>query len=253
MIKILIVEDEMIIAEHLTTLLESMDYVVVGSAIDYDEAIELLEAESPDLVLLDINLAGKRDGINVAETINERFKLPIIFTTSHSDGATIERAKKVNPANYLLKPFQKEQLFTAIEIALFNWQKPVGAEKPDEEVVPANEEDASVTQGLIVKDALFIKEKFKYTKILIPEIQWLKADGNYLELHLADRREIIRASLTAFLIRLNRPEFFRTHKSYAVNLDHLTKLEPTSVTISATEIPLTKAASDDLLRLLEII
>lgn len=247
MIKLLIVEDEMIIAEHLTMLLESMDYVVVGSAIDYDEAIELLEAERPDLVLLDINLAGKRDGINVAETINERFKLPIIFTTSHADGATIERAKKVNPANYLLKPFQKEQLFTSIEIALFNWTTPADAVDADAA------EEVEKPQEFIIKDALFIKEKFKYTKLLIQNIQWIKADGNYLELHLSDRREIIRASLTAFLLRLNRPAFFRTHKSYAVNLDHLTKLEPTSVTISATEIPLTKAASDDLLRLLEII
>jgi DNA-binding LytR/AlgR family response regulator len=250
MIKILIVEDEMIIAEHLTMLLESMDYVVVGSAIDYDEAIELLEAESPDLVLLDINLAGKKDGINVAETINERFKLPIIFTTSHADGATIERAKKVKPANYLLKPFQKEQLFTAIEIALFNWTTPADAVNTD---VAEDAEEAEKPQEFIIKDALFIKEKFRYTKLLIQDIQWIKADGNYLELHLADRREIIRASLTAFLLRLDRPAFFRTHKSYAVNLDHLTKLEPTSVTISATEIPLTKTASDELLRLLEII
>ena len=131
MIKILIVEDEMIIAEHLTMLLESMDYVVVGSAINYNEAIGLLETESPDLVLLDISLGGKKDGVNVAETINERFKLPIIFTTSHSDEATIERAKKVNPANYLLKPFQKEQLFTAIELALSNWKKPVYTDTSD--------------------------------------------------------------------------------------------------------------------------
>jgi DNA-binding LytR/AlgR family response regulator len=252
MIKILIVEDEMIIAEHLTMLLESMDYVVVGSAIDYNEAIELLETESPDLVLLDISLGGKKDGVNVAETINERFKLPIIFTTSHSDEATIERAKKVNPANYLLKPFQKEQLFTAIEIALFNWKKPVETETSDSSP-EIDQEEAHNASGFIIKDALFLKEKFKYTKVQISEIKWIKADGNYLELHLADRREIIRTSLTAFLLRLDRQEFFRTHKSYAVNLDHLTKFEPTSVTISATEIPLSKTASGELLRLLEII
>jgi DNA-binding LytR/AlgR family response regulator len=244
MIKILIVEDEMIIAEHLTMLLESMDYVVVGSAINYNEAIELLETESPDLVLLDISLGGKKDGVNVAETINERFKLPIIFTTSHSDEATIERAKKVN--------FQKEQLFTAIEIALFNWKKPVETETSDSSP-EIDQEEAHNASGFIIKDALFLKEKFKYTKVQISEIKWIKADGNYLELHLADRREIIRTSLTAFLLRLDRQEFFRTHKSYAVNLDHLTKFEPTSVTISATEIPLSKTASGELLRLLEII
>ena len=245
MIKILLVEDELIIAEHLTILLENIGCEIVGSAIDFDEAIAILETEKPDLILLDINLGGKKDGVDLAEEINRRFDIPFIFTTSHSDSVTLERAKKVNPANYLVKPFRKEQLYTAVEIAMFNISKQ--SEKPKTQV-----EEDTISQGLFIKDALFIKEKFKYTKLPIADMLWLKAEGNYLEIHLANRKELIRASLTAFLERLDRPNFFRTHKSYAVNLDHLSKFEPTTVTIVATEIPISKQYADELLKRLEV-
>lgn len=246
MIKILLVEDELIIAEHITLLLEKIGYEIVGSAMDFEEAIEILETQKPDLILLDINLGGKKDGVDLAEEINRRFEIPFIFTTSHADAATLERAKKVNPVNYLVKPFQKEQLYTAIEIAMFNLSKQ--SENPKIET----EEEDNISQGLFIKDALFIKEKFKYTKLPIADMHWIKAEGNYLEIYLANRKELIRASLTAFLARLDRPNFFRTHKSYAVNLDYLTKFEPTTVTILETEIPISKQYADELLKRLAI-
>lgn len=246
MIKILIVEDELIIAEDLANSLRKMNYEVIGIAMDFEEAIEIIASNTPDLMLLDINLGSDKDGIQLAEELNKKYQIAIIFTTSYADSATLERAKKVNPINYLVKPFQQEQLFTAIEIAMYNL-----ANKPDK-VVSEIEED-SINEGLIIKDALFLKEKFRYTKLPIAEILWIKAEGNYLEIHLAERKELIRASLSAFLEKINRKNFFRTHKSYAVNLDYLTKFEPTTVTILNTEIPISKNYSDELLKRLEVI
>jgi len=243
MIKILIVEDELIIAEDMANMLEKMGYEVTGNAMDADEAVVCLDKLKPDLILLDINLGGKKDGIILAGEINEKYQVPFIFTTSYTDGATIERAKKVNPINYLVKPFKPEQLYTAIEIAMFNLSK---KEK-------ANVADAENEEGLIIRDALFIKEKYRYTKIHIADIHWIKAEGNYLELHLVNKKELIRATLGAFLERLNRNNFFRTHKSYAVNLDHLTKVEPTFVFIQQMEIPISKTYSDELLQRLNVI
>lgn len=249
MLKILLVEDELIIAEDMTNMLERMGYEVVGSAMDFEEAVEILETiiaenNTPDLILLDINLGGKRDGIDLAEEINKIFEIPFIFTTSHTDGATIERAKKVNPINYLVKPFKQEQLYTSIEIAMFNLSK-------KEEKVKQEEEEMS--EGLFIKDALFIKDKYRYTKLNIADMLWIKAEGNYLEIHLSERKELIRASLSSFLEKINRNNFFRTHKSYAVNLDYLTKFDPTNVTILETEIPISKAFADELLKRLEVI
>jgi DNA-binding LytR/AlgR family response regulator len=243
MIKILIVEDELIIAEDMANMLEKMGYEVTGNAMDADEAIDCLNKTKPDLILLDINLGGKRDGITLAGEINERFQVPFIFTTSYTDSTTIERAKKVSPVNYLVKPYKSEQLYTAIELAMFNLSKKEKTTTGD----PSKEE------GLIIKDALFIKDKYRYTKILIADIQWIKAEGNYLELYLANKKELIRASLAAFLERLDRRNFFRTHKSYAVNLDHLTKVEPTFVFIQQMEIPISKTYSDELLQRLNVI
>jgi DNA-binding LytR/AlgR family response regulator len=243
MIKILIVEDELIIAEDMANMLEKMGYEITGNAMDADEAIDFLNQSKPDLILLDINLGGKKDGITLAAEINEKYQIPFIFTTSYTDGATIERAKKVAPINYLVKPFKPEQLYTAIELAMFNLSK--------KEKVPVA--DAENEEGLIIRDALFIKEKYRYTKILIADIHWIKSEGNYLELHLANKKELIRATLVSFLERLNRKNFFRTHKSYAVNLDHLSKFEPTSITILNTEIPISKNYADELVKRLNVI
>ena len=243
MIKLLIVEDELIIAEDMSNTLEQMGYLVTGIAMDAGEAIACLETEKPDLILLDINLGGKIDGIDLAATINEKFDVPFIFTTSYADAVTVDRAKAVKPINYLVKPFKPEQLFTAIEIAMFNLAK-----NRDKQTAP----DPDHEDGLIIKDALFIKDKYRYTKLKLADILWIKAEGNYLEIHLAERKELIRTSLTAFLERLNQPNFYRTHKSYAVNLDYLSRVEPAAVYILKTEIPISKSYSEDLLKRLNV-
>ncbi len=144
MIRILIIEDELIIAEDMQNMLTKMEYEVVGNAMDYDEAIAFLDNEKPDLILLDVNLNGEKDGIEIAEEINKKYHIPFIFTTSYSDSATLERAKKTNPINYLVKPFKKEQLFTSIEIALHKMQNEKEAEASAE---LEKDEPSSPTQG----------------------------------------------------------------------------------------------------------
>jgi len=239
--KILIVEDELIIAEDVRGMLSRMGYEVVGNAMDYNEAIALLENTTPDLVLLDVNLNGKKDGIDLAQTINEAYKIPFIYTTSYSDTPTLQRAKNTNPANYLVKPFKQEQLFTAIEMALYRL-----SEIPKKETAPTE-------KAMIIKDALFIRDKFRYTKLNIHDILWIKSDGNYLEIKTTNSEELIRATLSNFIERLNSNVFFKTHKSYIVNLDYLTKLEPTFVTIVDVRIPISKVYYDVLIRKLNVV
>ncbi len=243
MIKILIIEDELIIAEDMCNMLKDIGYEVVGNAMDANEALALLALTSPDLILLDINLGGKKDGIMLAAEINEKYQIPFIFTTSHTDAATVERAKAVRPVNYLVKPFRSEQLYTAIEMAIINL-----ASKPDDAY-----KENQTEEGLIIKDALFIKDKYKYSKLLLSDILWIKADGNYLEIHLEDKKVLIRSSISSFLARLEGSNFFRTHKSYIVNLNYLTAFQPTSVTILKTEIPLSRPNGDELIKRLNII
>lgn len=120
-IRILIVEDEPIIAENISMYLNNHNYSVSAIAYDDEEAFRELQSNPPDAALLDINLECPRDGVHIAEYINEHNKIPFIFLTSYSDKVILERAKKTNPSGYIVKPFNEQTLYTTIEVALANY------------------------------------------------------------------------------------------------------------------------------------
>lgn len=120
-VRVLIVEDEPLIAENIAMYLNNHDYEVAGIAYDYEEAILKLEQEKPDIVLLDINLEGERDGIDVGKFIHEKMGIPFVFLSSYSDKSTLERAKHIQPSGYLVKPFHEKSLMATLEISLSNF------------------------------------------------------------------------------------------------------------------------------------
>lgn len=118
-IRILIVEDDPIIAMDIADQLEALDYEVVGQAYDAAFAIRELDKHRVDLTLLDIDLGGDQDGIDVAHHINRNLGIPIIFLTAFADRATLARVKETQPAGYIVKPFDQKDLLAQIEIALY--------------------------------------------------------------------------------------------------------------------------------------
>jgi two-component system, cell cycle sensor histidine kinase and response regulator CckA len=116
--KILIVEDEAIIADDIQMTLDDMGYETLGPVSTGQDALDMIAEYSPDLVLLDIRIRGELDGIDVANKLREEHPVPVIFLTAHADDETIQRAGRASPAGYLLKPFQPRELRAAIEIAL---------------------------------------------------------------------------------------------------------------------------------------
>lgn len=117
--RILIVEDEMIVAHSIQMRLELYGYQVVGLATTGDDAIGLLEESRPDLILMDIRLSGELDGIRAAEQIRKSWDVPVIFLTAYSDDETLARAKITEPFGYIIKPFETRELVNNIEIALY--------------------------------------------------------------------------------------------------------------------------------------
>ena len=117
--RILIVEDQAIIAMTLEETLKRMGYVVIGSVSTADDAIHMAGETRPELVLMDIRLQGAKDGITAAEEINQLYQIPIVYLTAHSDNETLERARKTLPYGYLIKPFRERRLHSTIQIALF--------------------------------------------------------------------------------------------------------------------------------------
>ncbi|MEL6251183.1 MAG: response regulator transcription factor [Bacteroidota bacterium] len=120
-IKILVVEDDVFIAQDISEHLTSLDYWVTGVAYQAVEAYEELEKELPDLVLLDINLGKGEDGISIAQHIQKEYQIPFIFLTSYSSSSVLDRAKPTHPMGYIVKPFNEQDLFSSIEIGLYNY------------------------------------------------------------------------------------------------------------------------------------
>ncbi|MFB2118482.1 response regulator transcription factor [Parapedobacter sp. 2B3] len=122
-IRVLIVEDDPIIAEDIKEMLNNVDYSVSGIAYTKDEALRIMDREKPDLALLDINLNGQHEGYDVAEYINKSRKIPFLYLTSYSSKEFVEKAKHTMPMGYIVKPFREEELYSSIEIALYNFSK----------------------------------------------------------------------------------------------------------------------------------
>jgi two-component system response regulator LytT len=241
-IKILIVEDELIIAEDIKLLLEDLGYQVIEKvARSYNDGIRLFENEKPDLVLLDIIISGEKDGIDLAEAIREKADIPLIFLTSHADTSTIDRAKTMNPDAYIVKPFEKTDLYSSIEIAMHNYftrasDKPIG--------------DAE--EGVVLRDIIFVKKDCRLYKINIPEIRWLKSDGNYIEVHCNGQKHLIRSSLRDFITKLPASRFLQVHKSFAINTDYIDSLDYASIHLGEDVIPVGRKYLDSIRKFLNV-
>ncbi|KAF5425354.1 MAG: two-component system, unclassified family, response regulator [Candidatus Methanomarinus sp.] len=116
--RILIVEDEAIVAEDLENLIIDFGYEMVGSVVGADDAIQQAIEHRPDLILMDIMLKGNKNGIDAANEIKDMLKIPIIFLTAYSDLKLIEEAKNTEPYAFIVKPFQDKQVIASIELAL---------------------------------------------------------------------------------------------------------------------------------------
>ena len=237
-IKIGIVEDEDVLAESMCLILNKLGYETSKPAESYSDALKMIETEKPDLVLLDIRLFGDKDGIEVAETINKDFKIPFIFLTANADKFTIERAKKVFPPAYLIKPFKKEDLYSAIEICLYNFSK---------ETVPMDE-----VHSYRNDNSIFIKDGYYFHKVNVNDIYYMESDHVYINIFTSFKKITVRASLNNYIENFSKDVFFRVHRSYAVNLNHIDSINSDHLLIQGVKIPITKAHRDELMMKLNV-
>ena len=117
--RILVVEDESIIAADIVMSLRNLGYEVIAAVASGEQAIKKVESDKPDLILMDIAIKGKMDGIETAGRIRSQFKVPVVYLTAYADEKTLERAKVTGPFGYIVKPFEEMDLRVAIEIGLY--------------------------------------------------------------------------------------------------------------------------------------
>ncbi len=242
-IKVLIIEDELIIAEDIRTMLLELQYEVTGIARDIKSAIDKLAVEVPDIALVDIKLRNGDNGIDLGKRIKDKFGIPIVFVTSHSDKTTLGNAKLINPDGYIVKPFEKADLFTSIEVAVFNYHSRSNAAASD----LLNEPD-----NVVLKDSIFIRKDYMLVKIKFDDLKWIKAEDNYLELYCVNNKHQIRSTLKDFIEKLPSSIFLQVHKSFCINIKYLSAVNKTSVWINKVEIPVGRAYVDNLSKVLNI-
>ncbi|WP_216351208.1 hybrid sensor histidine kinase/response regulator [Leptolyngbya sp. 'hensonii'] len=171
-IRILVVEDEMIIARDIQGCLENLGYVVSAVVPSGLEAIETAAASRPDLVLMDIRLKGTMDGIQAAEQIWKRFQIPIIYSTGYSDPKTLQRAKETGPFGYVLKPVEERELFVAIETALHRYRLEQDLQQREQWLT-------TILRG--IGDGVIVTDEWGYVKFLNPIAEaitgWWHADA----------------------------------------------------------------------------
>ena len=148
--RILVVEDEVLVARDIQARLDRMGYQVVGNAARGEQAIQMAFDENPDLILMDINLRGDMDGIEAAIQINQQRSIPIIFCTAYSNDEILERAKITSPFGYVLKPFDNRELEINIEIALFKHQVEIDLAETKQNLDATL---SNVSDGVIATDA----------------------------------------------------------------------------------------------------
>ncbi len=254
-IRILLVEDEAILAMELSETLEMEGYIIAGTANNGRQALATFQRESVDLLICDINIKGDWDGIETVRRIIAIRAIPVIYLTALSDQDTIERAKRTYPAAYIPKPYNLNSLRLSIEMAINNFalrNSPAQHIASPAEALPdrisENREGPTRDSILLVDDYIFVKNNYRFVKIILRNILFLEADNNYTVIQTNQQKLAIRQSLSAILERLNMPRLIRTHRSYAVNLDRVESFNDYEIKVGEHDIPLGRNYKDEFLR-----
>lgn len=223
-IKVLVVEDEFLVAADLEGKLENLGYIHVGTAKSGPEALELVQSATPDVVIMDIDLVGSEwNGIETAKRIQEIRNLPIIYLTSLTNNATFYAARETRPDDFLNKPISPLTLGRSIELAI---ERIKGRHEP----LPGSASTDYITDGL-----LFLKDEYGLIKINPLEVQYITADGSSCHLYFSTQKRTLNCNLKTILERFEKVNlanlFFRIHRSHAVAIRHIDAVRGNEVLI----------------------
>lgn len=225
--KILLVEDNTSLAENIGELLKINGYEVLGIFDSSENVHDTILESTPDLILIDIKLKGAKNGIELATEIRNEASLPIVFITSSSGKAIIDKVKHIKPDGFIVKPFLEETLITTLELAMANFNTST-----------LQNEFTSLLKANCTPDEIFIRENGWLKKVLVKDILWIKAEGTYTQLNVEGKFYTLRNTTREILNKLDENQFFRAHKSYIINLKKVEAFNSSLVKIGDSEIPI---------------
>lgn len=250
-LRILIVEDELLVAADLQEALERQGYEVPAAVRSGEAALQVLPAVRPDLVLLDINLRGQLTGIETAARIRAALPVPFIFLTGLADRATLDQALAEHPAAYLVKPFVERDLAIAIDLAVRNFRRAAAstdAGAAAEPIVAAAPGPATPAEPQLTADSVFVRHHGRHVRVAFDDILFIEAQGNYCRLVTRHGDYLVTVLLGQLLPRLPLPTLLRVHRSFALNLRHVTAFDELRAVVGGHDVPIGAAYRAELLR-----
>jgi two-component system LytT family response regulator len=213
-INVLIIEDTPEQSDALSKVLLANNYNIAGVARSYTDALKLFYEQAIDIIVIDVFLDGKPDGITFAETINiiPNASKPFVFLTSSQDRKIFERAKLTKPFSFLMKPFNELEILYALEMAV---------EKFYEQTNVFLSEDQDT---VISNDYLFIKKKNALKKVSLEDIIYIEVEDRYCNIITENEKFVILISLTKISALLDTSKFIRTHRNIMVNSNKIEEI-----------------------------
>ena len=212
--KIIIVEDESIIAKDIQNSLLNLNYAVSAIVNTGEKAIEAVEEFKPDLVLMDIVLKGEMNGIEAATLIKETYNIPVVFLTANADENTINKAKQAEPYGFIIKPFREKELQTTIEMILYKHEK-VSEMKKERDFYNA------IVDNKDVKDSIYVRSDYRLNRIKFEDIYYIEALKDYIIINTADNSYTTHTTMKEIISILPPKDFVRVHRSFIVRLDKI--------------------------------
>lgn len=234
--RILIVEDDMIIASNISLQLSKLGYEVTGIESRGEEAINHAKENRPDIILMDINLRGKIDGIETATAIQKEHDIPLIYLTANADEVSFQKAKETHPYAFISKPFNKINLERTIALVV--------------EKIKEAKEDLSDTVSLIesLDDRIFIRNQNKLVKIMLNDILYIEAERNYCKIFTIDQILTVVSPIGTLCENIANKDMVRVHRSFLVNIKHLDAVADNFLEIQRKVIPISKSFREELFK-----
>lgn len=240
-INVLVVEDEAIIADHIIVALRILGCKPWGPAMNLEEALGYVKRGPVDLALIDINLNGRHDGIELGHHLKNLGQIPHVFLTANTDPKTVQEAKKTVPMGFIVKPFQRSELYSNIEIAMSNWRLMQSISGP-------NTGDPNDSKSTGEPHVLYVKVNGERLRLFTDEIVMVSSSHVYVEIEMqGGEQHLVRLTMSQILEALPTSRFVRIHRGHIVNLSYVEQFDGRYLKLHGHSIPVSKGQKQQLL------
>ena len=246
-IHILLVEDDPDTLLRMEALIFSLGYKSLTAVDNSNDALLHIQKNKPDLLVMDIDINGDLNGIEVVNKI-KNLQIPVIFVTGHDDDAFYKKAQETQPIAYLIKPFNKFTFQSALENAILSLSKKSNQSSLADGSIEREANEWS--EQVWLKDSFFIKRNNLIFKVKIDDIRHIQSEGNYCEI-ISNKKHVVKISLSQLLKKLPANRFIRIHQRYVVQAELIDNIDISNnlIYVDGNGLPLGPKYKEDILKI----